>query len=87
LLSGIDKTKWLPDAIIKCVAFADKAKKHIVDKCEIKLNLIDSVDEVINFIQRNTRVFSEIGTVRRIDIPEYPMEAVREAVINAILHQ
>lgn len=86
LLFSDNKTKWLPDAIIKCVCFASTSRKSIIDKREIKINLIDSVDEVILFIQRNTRVFAEIGLVRRVDIPEYPVEAVREAVINAVVH-
>lgn len=86
LLFGIDKTKWLPDAIVKCVCFASTEKSNIIDKQEIKTNLIDTVEEAVAFIHRNTRVSAQIGTVRRIDIPEYPAEAIREAVINAIAH-
>lgn len=76
LLFGVDKTIWLPDAIVKCVFFAS------IDKS----NLIDSVEEAVAFIHRNTRVSSQIGTVKRIDTPECPTEAIREAVINAIAH-
>jgi len=86
LLFGINKTKWLPDALIQCVSFSSTTKKNILDKREISTNLIDSVDEAILFIQRNTKVAAEIGAVKRIDIPEYPVEAVREAVVNAITH-
>lgn len=44
------------------------------------------VDEVLAFIHRNTSLGAKIETARREDIPEYPLAAVREAVINAILH-
>lgn len=86
LLFGIDKTKWLPDAIVKCVCFGSVDKSNIVDKREIKSNLIETVEEAVKFVHSNTRVSAQIGAVRRSDIPQYPADAIREAVINAIVH-
>lgn len=86
LLFAQDRMKWLPDSIVKCVSFGSDSKKNIIDKREIKTNLIDAIDEVMIFLKRNSRVFSEIGEVKRVDIPEYPLQAVREAVINAFVH-
>jgi Predicted transcriptional regulator containing an HTH domain and an uncharacterized domain shared with the mammalian protein Schlafen len=40
------------------------------------------------FVRRNTRVRSEIEEGgRRIDEREYPMAAVREALVNALVHR
>ncbi|MFC1643611.1 ATP-binding protein [Chlamydiota bacterium] len=39
------------------------------------------------FFKRNTRLANKIVEFKRVDIPEYPYEAVREAVINAIAHR
>ena len=86
LLFGVDKTKYLPDAIIKCVAFASCEKKNIIDKREIKANLIDSIEKAMIFIRRNIRVSAEIGEIKRIETPEYPLEALREVLINAVAH-
>ncbi len=41
---------------------------------------------IIAFIERNIRKSAKIGRMRREDIMEYPPAAIREAVINALLH-
>ena len=37
--------------------------------------------------KRNTRLAGKIVEFKRVDIPEYPYEAIREAVINAMAHR
>jgi len=86
LLYGIDRFKWLPDSEIQCVCFSGVERKDIIDQKIIKLNLIDAVDEVITFVRRHTNVGVKIGAVRRVDIPQFPDEAIRESIINAIMH-
>ena len=61
-------------------------KKKILDQVEIKIHLPHAIDQVISFIERNIRKGAKIGRMRREDIFEYPPVAIREAVINAILH-
>jgi predicted HTH transcriptional regulator len=57
-----------------------------LDQVEIDEYLPKAVESAIIFIERHTRQGIEIGRVRRKDIPEYPLEAVREAIINAVVH-
>ena len=47
------------------------------------------LSEAITFCLRNMRVRTVIdpGTGERRDVPEYPIEAVREAVLNALIHR
>jgi len=45
------------------------------------------LDDVEKFFRRNTRLASKIVEFKRVDIPEYPFEAIREAVVNAIAHR
>lgn len=46
------------------------------------------VEQAMAFVRRNTRVESEITEGgQRVDRREYPMDAVREAVVNALVHR
>jgi ATP-dependent DNA helicase RecG len=49
-------------------------------------NLIVAVDECIAFINRHTNTGAKISAIKREDVPQFPPEAVREVVINAIVH-
>ena len=40
-----------------------------------------------SFIDRNTRTAYRIESLRRENIPEYPMKALREAITNAVMHR
>jgi ATP-dependent DNA helicase RecG len=45
------------------------------------------IESTAQFVKRNMRVAGVIGAVFRQDIPEYPETAVREAIINAVIHR
>lgn len=46
------------------------------------------VEQAMAFVRRNTRAESEITEGgQRLDRREYPMEAVREAIVNALVHR
>jgi predicted HTH transcriptional regulator len=86
LLFGLNRDTLYPDALIRCARFKGLAKEKIIDSVEIVCSLPLAVDEVIAFIEKNTSTASIIGRVRRKDVSAYPPIALREAVINAILH-
>jgi len=80
--------KFLDHSIFTCILFRDKDGSDIIDRQEIEGSLIEIVEGVMNFIQRNTRVAYKFdGKPRRENIYEYPIEAIREAVINSVLHR
>lgn len=86
LLFGQNRFKWFPDASIVCVCFADETSEEIIDQQEIKTPLIVAHEEILAFIRRNTRMGAKIHESFREDIPQFPTQAVREAIINAIVH-
>ena len=48
--------------------------------------MVEAVDAVPAFIRRNTRMGAVIKAIKRKDIPEYPTVAVREGLLNALMH-
>lgn len=86
LLFGKKRARLFPSATIRCARFLGKETTRFLDQTEIDEHLPKAVDSVVAFIERHTRQGIEIRRVRRREVPEYPAEAVREAVINAIVH-
>lgn len=86
LLFGKDRDQLLPDPLVRLARFEGITKTSVIDQAEMKSPLPLIVDEILAFIQRNTSLGAKIQTTRRENIPEYPPVAVREAVINSILH-
>ena len=86
LLFGAEKTLRYPDAIVQCAQFSGINKVKFLDQVDIRAHMPLMIEKVITFIEQHTKVSSTIGRMKRVDIPQYPPVAVREAVINAILH-
>ena len=81
-----NRMQFVPDARVSCARFRGTDKTHIIDRQEVQGTILDAVDQVMQFIARNTRLSAEIADTRRKDIPEYPVVALREALINALVH-
>ncbi len=45
------------------------------------------VEQALDFVQRNTRVVFEAVGGRRIERPVYPPDALRECIVNALIHR
>ncbi|MBI3920915.1 MAG: putative DNA binding domain-containing protein [Armatimonadetes bacterium] len=88
ILFGKDAVRehHFPDARVSCARFTGTNKAEFLDRLDIEGSVLDAVDEVPRFIRRNTRMAAKIQTMRRQDIPEYPDIALREVLVNAIVH-
>ncbi|MFQ5641943.1 MAG: ATP-binding protein [bacterium] len=76
----------LTQATVHCGRF--KGETKIIDDRLISGTIIDQVEEVMKFIRKNISVeFVITGKPQRDEIWDYPLEALREAVINAICHR
>jgi ATP-dependent DNA helicase RecG len=86
LLFGKERLVVFPDARIRAAVFAGQDRTQILDTQEITSYLPTAVDEVIAFVQRNTRRAILVTGIRNEGVPEIPLIALREAVINAVVH-
>jgi ATP-dependent DNA helicase RecG len=78
----------IPSAIIKGARFKGKTMVRFLDMKDFKGSLIAAVNEVLDFIQRHISMGVGIGAkAARNEKWDYPLEALREAVVNAIVHR
>jgi len=67
----------------------DKAVKPFLDMKVMEGTICEQVDEIEKFIMSNIKkaAWIEPGKIERQEKWEYPMDAIREAIINAICHR
>ncbi len=67
----------------------DEAGNRFLDSRRIEGTIPDMLDGALAFVRSNMRTATRIDadTGKRIDTPQYPLDAVREAVLNALVHR
>ncbi len=68
------------------VAFKDGEGTHIYDRVNTQDDLVAQFHEAMTFLKKDLNLRSEITGISRHDIYEIPLAALREAVVNAIIH-
>ena len=83
-----DVKEFFNFAYITCARFKGNDRSFVIDRTDIYGSLIAQVEESMKFVKRNIRLgYKFTGRPAREEIPEYPLEAIREAVINALMHR
>lgn len=86
LLFGADRLNHYPDAWIQAGRFAGHDRRRILDSTEVRSYLPGAAEEVIAFLRKHMTREVVIGSVKRTDHWTFPVIAVREAIMNAIVH-
>jgi predicted HTH transcriptional regulator len=88
LLFSPHKESCFPDAWVQAGSFRGLVKTHIIDSQDIHVPLVQAVDASIEFIKKHLNVGIVISdqTSRHQEVWSIPYKAIREAVINAIVH-
>ncbi len=73
---------------IACVLFRETVgASRYADRRIVTGTLQELIDGAALFLSRYIAVGARVEGFKRIDIPEYSLEALREAVINAVVHR
>jgi predicted HTH transcriptional regulator len=88
LFFGSEPQVQLPQSEVVCVLFKDEiGVGGYLDRKIVGGNLKELIDQTEQFLQEHLIVGAKIEGWKRVDLPEYPVEALREAVVNAIIHR
>lgn len=79
--------RFFDHAYITCLLAKGTDKVHILDRKDFDGGLAGDIEDALRFVERNTRLAYRIESLRRENIPEYPMKALREAITNAVMHR
>ena len=95
LVFGIYPQAWFPQLCITAVSLpgtamgdTDREGGRFIDNKRITGSLPEMLEGAVDFVRRNMRtktIIDENG--RRADRDEYPLTAVREAILNALIHR
>lgn len=86
ILFGHEREHHFPDAWIQAGRFGGIDRSRILDGIEVHSIPVQAVEEAIAFVQKHSLHSAYIGAVYRTDNWIPPPQAVREALINAVVH-
>jgi len=86
ILFGKNRLKYFPDAWIQVGRFSGITKTHIIDTQEIISYPIVAIEDVIAFVKKHAMHGIQIEGARHTESWSLPLTAIREAMINAVVH-
>jgi predicted HTH transcriptional regulator len=86
LLFGPDRERLFPDAWAQCGRFQGPKGLDLVDQVELYAPLLDIPDLVEAFLKKHAFRGADLSEWRRKDDWSVPIDILREATINALIH-
>lgn len=90
LLFGKQPEKIIPQNYITIVRYpGEDVSDRYLDIKDFYGNLFDLIDKADDYIKEHIQMASRLipGQIPRQDIPEYPLYAIRELIVNAVAHR
>jgi ATP-dependent DNA helicase RecG len=87
LLFGREPQRLLPSAEILLARYSGKEMSDMFVRETARGPLAEQIRAAESFVVSNMRKGARIGELVREDRPEYPVPAVREAIVNAVAHR
>ncbi len=88
LLCSEEPQNWLPGAFIQAVCYLgpQRDSNNQLDAAEISGPLDQQILRAVKFVKHNMRT-AAIKDPARLDLPQYNIQAVFEALVNAVAHR
>lgn len=67
--------------------FATQTSATILDRHDFHGTLLELINEAQKFVLKNIHIGMRLDGMRRVDVPEIAVPALREAIINAFCHR
>ena len=72
---------------LRCAVFMATDSSTIIDRHDFNGDILELIEEAQKYILKNIHIGMRLEGLRRVDVPEIPVEALREAIINAFCHR
>lgn len=93
LCFAVHPQQFFPQLMVSCTAHVGSTKgtmlgqRRFLDNATLLGPIPYLVEDAVAFVARNMRTGAVMKDSLRYDLPDYPLDAVREAVTNALMHR
>ena len=87
LFFAINPRRFVKQSYITCARYQGNSMASVIDRKDLEGDLFTLVDEAEAFVKRHTRLAYLFDGFKRVNIEEYPYNAIKEAIINAVCHR
>ncbi|CAD6492144.1 MAG: Putative DNA-binding domain protein [Candidatus Argoarchaeum ethanivorans] len=87
LLFDKDPKKFFLQTKLRCARYKGTTPITFIDLKTVEGNIIDQVEKAENFVLLHIKKAAKIVGFERQEVWEYPLNALREAIVNAICHR
>lgn len=72
---------------LRCAVFATHTSSTIIDRHDFDGDMLELIEEAEKYILKNIHIGMRLEGLRRVDVPEISLKAIREALVNAFCHR
>ena len=87
LLFGKNPQRFFIQSETRCARFKGTKSLEFIDMKVFGGDIIDQREDAVEFVKEHIKLHAKIVGLERIETWEYPIDAIREAITNAICHR
>ena len=72
---------------LRCAVFATTTSSTIIDRHDFDGDILELIEEAEKYALKNIHIGMRLEGLRRVDVPEVSLKAIREALVNAFCHR